>query len=126
MKVSLLFLPLFLADQDIDKSLSDIFDNEEARNERLTALKERISSLGGFDENYEFPDPLNYQLKFSFTSQTIRTDTNTTVHYVSGKINDVHFLPNRLANQGMHTEDEMLMQLVQGPSWWHKVRPRTL
>ena len=53
MKVSLLFLPLFLADQDIDKSLSDIFDNEEARNERLTALKERISSLGGFDENYD-------------------------------------------------------------------------
>ena len=53
MKVSLLFLPLFLADQDIDKSLSDIFDNEEARNERLTALKQRISSLGGFDENYD-------------------------------------------------------------------------
>ena len=53
MKLTLLFLHLLVANQELDETLSDIFDNEEARNNRLTALKDRISSLGGFDENFD-------------------------------------------------------------------------
>merc|ERR1712227_545208 len=53
MKLILAILPLLLANQELDDNLSNIFDNEDARNERLAALKDRISSLGGFDENYD-------------------------------------------------------------------------
>jgi len=53
MKLILTILPLLLANQELDDNLSNIFDNEDARNERLAALKDRISSLGGFDENYD-------------------------------------------------------------------------